>query len=112
GYAFSGTWVGLHLFGMYGIGFLTASCAAFFLIGRRFAYAGIGFAALLTLTTLPPDKPYRTDSKLHLAGVQMEFPVEADIPRALDVLLAEHTNADILVLSEYTLLSSEYNNGS
>ena len=33
----------------------------------------------------------------------MEFPPEADIPKALDSVLAEHNNADILVLSEYTL---------
>jgi apolipoprotein N-acyltransferase len=103
GYAFSGTWLGLHFFGMYGVGFLAALCAALFLAGRKLAYVGIGFTLLMFLATLPPDKPYKTDSKLHIAGVQMEFPPEADIPRALDALLAEHPNADILVLSEYTL---------
>ncbi len=112
GYAFSGSWVGLHLFGMYGMGFLAAICATFFLLGRKFLPVGIGCALLLFITILPADKPYRTDTKLHIAGVQMEFPVEADIPRALDTLLAEHPNADILVLSEYTLLSTEYNNRS
>jgi apolipoprotein N-acyltransferase len=35
--------------------------------------------------------------------VQLEFPAESDIPPTLDKLLAAHTNADILVLSEYTL---------
>jgi apolipoprotein N-acyltransferase len=103
GYAFSGTWTGLHFFGMYGVGFLAALCAAFFLAGRKLAYAGIGFTFLMFITISPPDKPYKTDSKLHIAGVQMEFPPEADIPRALDALLAEHPDADILVLSEYTL---------
>ncbi len=103
GYAFSGDWSGLHFFGVYGMGFLAATCAALFLAGRKLGYAGIGFAILMFVTLLPPDKPFRTESKLHIAGVQMEFPPEADIPRALDALLSEHPNADILVLSEYTL---------
>lgn len=111
GYAFSHTWLGLHFIGMYGLGFLAALCAAFFLAGRKFSYVGIGFFILLLSATLPPDKPYRTDSKIHIAGVQMEFPPEADIPHALDTLLAEHPNADILVLSEYTLMSSDYIGG-
>jgi apolipoprotein N-acyltransferase len=105
GYAFSGDWLGLHLFGMYGMGFLAAFGAALFLPGRKFSYAGIAFVFLLFFATLPPDKPYRTDSKLHLAGVQMEFPPEADIPRELDTLLADplHPTVDMVVLSEYTL---------
>jgi apolipoprotein N-acyltransferase len=105
GYAFSGDWLGLHLFGMYGMGFLAALCAALFLPGRKFPFTGCACVFLLFFTTLPPDKPYRTDSKLHLAGVQMEFPPEADITRALDKLLADelHPGPDVLVLSEYTL---------
>lgn len=103
GYAFAGDWFHLHILGMYGMGFLTALCAALFLLKRKFVYVGIGLAVLLIVTILLPNKPYRTDTKLHIAGVQMEFPPEADIPRALDALLAEHPDADILVLSEYTL---------
>jgi apolipoprotein N-acyltransferase len=103
GYAFGGDWLQLHFIGMYGIGFLTALCAAFFLAERKFVYVGVGLCALLVTTGLPPNKPYRTPSQLHIAGVQMEFPAEAELPHALDSLLAEHTNADILVLSEYTL---------
>jgi apolipoprotein N-acyltransferase len=111
GYAFSGDWLHLHFFGMYGIGFLVALCAGFFLLERKLAGVGIALTVLLVFTVLPPDKPYRTDTKLHIAGVQMEFPPEADIPHALDVLLAEYPNADILVLSEYTLMSSDYIGG-
>jgi apolipoprotein N-acyltransferase len=103
GYAFGGAWLQLHFVGMYGIGFLIALCAAFFFSGRKFAYVGAVLCALLVITGLPPDKPYRTASQLHIAGAQMEFPAEADIPPVLDSLLAEHTNADLLVLSEYTL---------
>jgi apolipoprotein N-acyltransferase len=103
GYAFAGDWLQLHYVGMYGIGFLVALCAGFFLLKRKFVYMGIGLTTLLIITVLPPNKPYRTPSRLRIAGVQMEFPPEADIPRALDALLAEHPDADILVLSEYTL---------
>jgi apolipoprotein N-acyltransferase len=103
GYAFGGDWLQLHFLGMYGIGFLTALCGALFLLDRKFAFLGAGLAVLLVCTALPPNNPYRSASQLHIAGVQMEFPVEADIPRALDSLLADHTNSDILVLSEYTL---------
>jgi apolipoprotein N-acyltransferase len=111
GYAFSGDWLGIHFLGMYGLGFLAALCAAFFLGGRKLAYAGIGLPLLMLFTELPPDKPYRTDSKLHIAGIQMEFPPEADISHALDSLLAAHPDADILVLSEYTLMESDYVGG-
>ena len=38
-----------------------------------------------------------------MAGVQMEFPAENLIPKMLDQALAKNTNADIFVLSEYTL---------
>lgn len=103
GYVFGGDWLQLHLIGMYGIGFLVALCAALFLVGRKFAYVGLGLIAVLIATALPANKPYRTPSQLRIAGVQMEFPPEAEIPRALDGLLKEHPDADILVLSEYTL---------
>jgi apolipoprotein N-acyltransferase len=103
GYVFMWDWLQLHFLGMYGIGFAAALCAAFFLLGRKFVYVGIGSIVLLLITALPPDKPYRTDTKLRIAGVQMEFPAEADIPRTLDALVAEHPDADILVMSEYTL---------
>jgi apolipoprotein N-acyltransferase len=103
GYAFAGDWLQLHYVGMYGIGFLAALCAGFFLLKRRLMYVGIGLTALFVITDLPPDKPYRTPTRLRIAGVQMEFPPEADLPHALDALLAEHPDADILVLSEYTL---------
>src|SRR4051812_15885486 len=55
GYAFSRDWFQLHFFGMYGIGFLAALCAAFFLLGRKLARVGIGLIVLLIFTALPPN---------------------------------------------------------
>ena len=40
---------------------------------------------------------------ISLVGVQMEFPPENVIPKMLDRALAKNTNAQIFVLSEYTL---------
>jgi len=41
-----------------------------------------------------------------LVGIQMEFPPENVIPKMLDQALAKNTNAQIFVLSEYTLSGS------
>ena len=104
GYALSGDYFGLHFFGMYGMGFLAALIGALFLILRRYRAVAITLCALIiTLLPPPPTIGGGKPNYVPIAGVQMEFPAEADIPRALDALLAEHPNADILVLSEYTL---------
>ncbi len=58
----------------------------------------VGFSFLLITT------PTRDDgSQLTLAGVQMEFPDDDQILRSLDKLTATYPNADLLVLSEYTM---------
>jgi len=113
GYAFS-DWqlFPFHIFGIYGFGFLAAVCGAFFLIFRQLQATFATIALIAAIAFLKPGLS-RPDhlQQIHIAGVQMEFPVEADIPHALDALLAEHPNADVLVLSEYTLLSTEYTQG-
>lgn len=102
GYAFSDWQIfPLHFFGMYGVGFLIAVFAALFLI-RSYA-AGI-LAVLLVIThMITPARLGGHGPQLHLVGIQMEFPDERKIPAALDSVLAKYTNADIVVLSEYTL---------
>ena len=42
-------------------------------------------------------------ASLQIVGVQMEFPPEHLIPRLLDQALAKNTNAQMFVMSEYTL---------
>src|ERR1017187_7132485 len=42
-------------------------------------------------------------SRVNIVGVQMEFPSENVIPKILNKALARNTNAQIFVLSEYTL---------
>jgi apolipoprotein N-acyltransferase len=46
---------------------------------------------------------YANHRQVAIAGVQMEFPGEGILPEALNHALAKDTNAQIFVLSEYTL---------
>ena len=105
GYALSGSQiVPFHLFGIYGIGFLAALCAGLFL-ALKWRYVAFAIVAAISVIVMFAHAPagFDTAPQLHIAGVQMEFPSEHDIPPALDSALAKHPNADLLVLSEYTL---------
>jgi apolipoprotein N-acyltransferase len=102
-----------HL-GMYGCGFLVFAIITAILFYRSAIIRFImrpksasmiivaGLLIVLTISLLPHlAKPkLRTAT---LVGVQMEFPPENVIPKMLDKALAKNTNADIFVLSEYTL---------
>ena len=103
---------GSELFGMYGVGVL-----AFFLI---VAFSGkpsmmkfgrltlrellfiIVLIAVVAAMLLPaysgPPRP-----RVTVVGIQMEFPPEGILPKVLNQSLAKNTNAQIFVLSEYTL---------
>jgi apolipoprotein N-acyltransferase len=102
GYAFSG--FPARVFGMYGTGFMAALCAALFLAARR-RYALIGTAAVTLVFFLISgiEFSHPRSGSVQIAGVQMEFPGEANIRPALDSVIKQYTNADIIVLSEYTL---------
>jgi apolipoprotein N-acyltransferase len=52
----------------------------------------------------------RGPKPVSIVGIQMEFPPENVIPKMLDKALAKNTNADIFVLSEYTLHGPVPNN--
>jgi apolipoprotein N-acyltransferase len=49
-----------------------------------------------------PATPTSSAKTLHVAGIQLEFPVELEVPAKLDLLKQKHPDADIYVLSEYT----------
>ncbi len=98
--------------GTYGAGFLVAGLATLplFWKGRsRLLAAGSMVAGLVLLTNLPGDtrssasEPTR---RIRVAGVQLEFPGESDVLRALTTLNRNYPGADLLVLSEYTFLEA------
>ncbi len=103
GYAFAGSTGGqlLHSLGLYGTGLAIAMAGAVFLARRAIVPAlGVIVVVAALLGRPPPEKPERT---LRVAGVQMEFPLEAEVLARLDALTATHPEAELLVLSEYTL---------
>jgi len=96
--------------GMYGIGFIAFGLIVVVCHWRPFKVTwletvlvpGILFIVLvLCLSTLA--KPKWNTTPLSLAGVQMEFPGAGILPKALDNVVKKHPEAQLLVLSEYTL---------
>jgi apolipoprotein N-acyltransferase len=57
----------------------------------------------LLLPVLSETKSRRQYTPLSITGVQMEFPSPGVLPKALDKALAKNPDAQIFVLSEYTL---------
>ena len=95
----------LRVFGMYGVGFLAAAIAAAWLVIRSRITAALitlGLLAVLKLAALKSPAPAGTPG-IRAAAVQMEFPQEIEIAPALDKLATAHPDADLIVLSEYTL---------
>jgi apolipoprotein N-acyltransferase len=100
------------IFGMYGVGFLMFAIVAV-LINRHllkrvligwlvillFLLMGLAFFLQL-IAAARYERPFRP---LSIAGVQMEFPSTSVLPKALDKVLGKNPDAQIFVLSEYTL---------
>jgi apolipoprotein N-acyltransferase len=98
------------VFGMYSVDFLLFTTVAIF--SRNFLKQACSQSALLFILLIPFaiileilsmarfERPFPPVS---LVGVQMEFPPANLIPKMLDQALAKNTNAQIFVLSEYTL---------
>ncbi len=97
--------------GMYGAVFLIFALAAILLNWRNLtkrSQAVLGLAILLAaaLILIPKEKPenaLKNAPAISLVGVQLQFPPESLIPRVLDQAYAKHPDANIFVLSEYTL---------
>jgi apolipoprotein N-acyltransferase len=94
------------LLGMYGIGFAAALAAASLLARRGWLLAGA-----VALLCLPPVagligrhvSPHGGERKIAVAGMQMEFPSEPQLLKGLDKLARDQPQAELLMLSEYTL---------
>jgi apolipoprotein N-acyltransferase len=92
--------------GVYGIGFLLMAGAAglSLLPHRRAVVVGMMAVAVLALLTNLPRSATSSDAtrNLRIAGMQLEFPAELEVPAALDRLRAQYPAADLYVLPEYT----------
>jgi len=104
--------------GMYGVGFL--AFAAVIIFRQRqlifdhikkpsrleivLAVVSLIVLAILSVPLLAEEK-VRAGKPVNLVGVQLEFPPAGILPKVLNQTLAKNTNADIFVLSEYTLNS-------
>lgn len=90
--------------GSYGLTlFLLAVLAAISLLPReRRALATLAFVVAIFASLRIPTQPDPSRAALRLAGMQLEFPVELEVPAKLDALKATHPQADIYVLSEYS----------
>ena len=95
--------------GMYGAGFTAFSLAAMYFASRwwvatiRLILAAIVLDLLFTLLSGIEITKNRPGPGPTIVGIQMEFPPENVLPKMLDKALAKNTNAEIFVLSEYTL---------
>ena len=99
---------GAYHIGMYGVGFLVFVLAASypykFLLKLTLLEWFVVFAiSVIILAILFPAITLRFYSFPEIAGIQMEFPSEGIIPKALDKVVTKHPDAQLLVLSEYTL---------
>ncbi len=116
GYAFPNFQIAPFVsFGMYGVGLILFFAAIIIAFRKSFKRLQMQIACLTILFFIPLAWILRLDSGLNIyansakhqplsiVGVQMEFPAVGIIPRVLDMALAKNTNAQIFVLSEYTL---------
>jgi apolipoprotein N-acyltransferase len=105
GYALP-AWFGFLGGGMYGVGFMvfaTAVVIVFFLMRSKIAMIVASIMVVLFLLASAITWAERLSPPLHIVGIQMEFPSPGVLPKALDKALAKNPDAQIFVLSEYTL---------
>jgi apolipoprotein N-acyltransferase len=111
--------IGSGLFGMYGIGFVVFTIIIVY-INRDFVsfelqraiklslievLIGLAIILILIAMLMPAlaESKSRPRRQISIVGVQMEFPPANLVPKMLNQALAKNTNAQIFVLSEYTL---------
>ena len=101
--------------GMYGVGFIFFSAAVILAFRNSFRPLHLKIVILALLLLIPLAWFFQLSSGMKiyanranhepvsLAGVQMEFPTPSILPEALDKALIKNPDAQIFVLSEYTL---------
>jgi len=96
-----------HLLGVYGIAFVIAAIAALSLKTGILRIIPLYVCAVLicVFSIKPPAVTGAGDAGIHITGIQLEFPSEDEIIKALDGVVTRHSPVDLCVLSEYTLLN-------
>ena len=111
GYAFIGApWQAvLKLTGVYGLGLLLMSIAAgAACLWQKSRIRSCGLLALgavgicLGGLLCGPQPPSQSPPRIHVAGVQMEFPTEREVLLRLNDLIHSYPQTELVVLSEYT----------
>jgi apolipoprotein N-acyltransferase len=109
GYAFSTNCPpAFSLLGVYGVGFVLMLLATGLSVLPVRTAAICGTVSLVVLSLLAnfpaalPLKSEKSAAPLRVAGIQMEFPVPAEVESALNRLIQQYPEAELLVLSEYT----------
>ena len=106
--------IGGGVFGMYGVGLFIFAIVVFFSCWRIIKMSIVELLALIALllilfaifhpaNAVSKSPHLKLKPPLSIVGVQMEFPPVNLIPKMLDKALAKNTNAQLFVLSEYTL---------
>lgn len=109
GLVFSGSELAnlLGVLGVYGIGCLLFGIAvAAWALPLKFRVTLLAVAVLGAFILGRQVRPLDSigGSSVQVAGIQMEFPDEDQVLAALNEVFASQTNADLLVLSEYTFV--------
>jgi apolipoprotein N-acyltransferase len=94
-----------HLLGAYGIGFLTfflATLSTFTAARKRLLIVLLGLALLSALQQIELPRKQLDPRPINVAGMQLEFPVDLEVPEYLDRIMTAHPETDLIVLSEYT----------
>jgi apolipoprotein N-acyltransferase len=94
--------VGVSILGSYGLTFILLMALAAISTLRRRVWAFVAVVAVTFGLILLPAASQPVAGSIQVAGMQLEFPVELEVPAKLDLLKAKHPEADIYVLSEYT----------
>jgi apolipoprotein N-acyltransferase len=104
GSVFSGNlgWAPLGMVGVYGIGFLVFLLASLTARLNLTTKGALLCCALLLTNWTPAPRQGPIDRTVKVAGIQLEFPLDLEVPGHLDRVLRQHPDAEILVLSEYS----------
>jgi len=101
--------------GMYGVGFVIFFIVTLLVYGKSLKkiYVYVSILMLSALASLAWLTPARAEAKtdadrpkpktISIVGIQTEFPPVGVLPKLLDHAAAKNTNAQIFILSEYTL---------